>query len=168
MVDITEISAVVAAAGVMIGVVYYILDIRHQAKVRQTDLVMRLYTTFGSTEFQKAFQMIVTMEYEDYADYVKRYRTNAEIRAAGMTVNTFFEGIGVLVKRKLVSIGLVDDLLGGAILSVWEKRKPITEGSRQRYSRPSTWEWFEYLYNETRKRETKLQQSTSKGEQTEL
>lgn len=35
MVDVTEISAVVAAAGVMIGVVYYILEIRHQTKARQ-------------------------------------------------------------------------------------------------------------------------------------
>jgi hypothetical protein len=43
MVDVTEISAIVAAAGVLVGVVYYILDMRNQAKIRQTDLVMRLY-----------------------------------------------------------------------------------------------------------------------------
>jgi hypothetical protein len=54
MVDITEISAMVAAAGVMIGVVYYILEIRHQTKARQdtakttqADLLMRLYSTWG-------------------------------------------------------------------------------------------------------------------------
>jgi hypothetical protein len=38
MVDITEISAVVAAAGVLVGVAYYILDMKHQRQVRQTDL----------------------------------------------------------------------------------------------------------------------------------
>jgi hypothetical protein len=36
MVDITEISAIVAAAGVLVGVVYYVLDIRHQRQARQT------------------------------------------------------------------------------------------------------------------------------------
>jgi hypothetical protein len=36
VVGITEISAVVAAVGVIIGVVYYILDLRHQSKIRQT------------------------------------------------------------------------------------------------------------------------------------
>jgi hypothetical protein len=53
---------------------------------------------------------------------------------------------------------LVDDLLGGSILFVWEKTKLITEGGRQRSGRPQTWEWFEYLYNEKKKREQRLQQ----------
>jgi hypothetical protein len=30
LVDVTEISAVIEAAGVLIGVVYYILDMQHQ------------------------------------------------------------------------------------------------------------------------------------------
>jgi hypothetical protein len=156
MVDITEISAMVAAAGVLVGVVYYILDMRHQSKVRQTDLVMRLYTTWGSTEFQKAYQMVMGLEYEDYADYRKRYGTNAEVRAAGNTVNSFFEGVGVLAKRKLISMGLVDDLLKGTILFAWEKRKPIVEGGRKRLAHPQLWEWFEYLYDEMKRREQQL------------
>ena len=52
MLDITQISAVVAAAGVLIGVIYYILDMRHQRQVRQTDLIMRLYSTFSSGNFK--------------------------------------------------------------------------------------------------------------------
>jgi hypothetical protein len=149
-------SIAIASAGVFLAAIYYVLQIRHQSKMRQTDQVMRLYTTFGSTEFQKAYQMIMGLEYEDYADYRKRYGTNAEVKAAGTTVNNFFEGIRLLVKRKLISIGLVDDLLEGAILLTWEKRKPIIEGSGQRTSRPQIWEWFEYLYNEMKKREQQL------------
>jgi hypothetical protein len=159
VVDIQTVSIMLASASVIAGVIYYALQIRHQSKVRQTDLVMRLYDKFGSTEFQEAYQMIMGLEYEDYADYRKQYGTNAEVKAAGITVNVFFEGVGLLAKRKLISVGLVDDLLGGAILPGWEKRKPIIEGSRQRTARPQYCEWFEYLYNEIKKREQKLQQS---------
>jgi hypothetical protein len=63
----------------------------------------------------------------------------------------------MLVKRKLVSMGLIDDLLNANILSTWEKIKPIAEGMRKRV--PQSWEWFEYLYNEMKKRERQLQQS---------
>ena len=157
MVDITEISAVVAAAGVLVGVVYYVLDLRHQSKMRQTDMVMRLYATFGSTEFLKAYQTIMGAEFEDYEDYLKRYSTNAEVRLALMSVGTYFEGIGMLVKRKLVGMDLIDDLLNANILSTWEKMKPIAEGMRKKI--PQSWEWFEYLYNEMKKREQKPQQS---------
>jgi len=41
MVDITEISAMVAAAGVLVGVAYYIQDMRSQSRIRQTDLTLR-------------------------------------------------------------------------------------------------------------------------------
>jgi len=73
MVDITEISAIVAAAGVLVGVVYYILEMRHQNKVRQTDLVMRLYSTLGSKEFWEALTKFMMIEFEDYNDYRKKY-----------------------------------------------------------------------------------------------
>lgn len=54
MVDITEISAIVAAAGVLVGVVYYILEIRHQIKMRQIDLLARLYSTMTGKEWMEA------------------------------------------------------------------------------------------------------------------
>ena len=158
VVDIQTVSIAIASAGVLIGVVYYILDIRSQGKVRQTDMVMKLYATFGSTEFQKAYQTIMDLEFEDFADYRKRYAENAEVKAALTTVDVFFEGIGVLVKRKLVGVDLVDDLLSSNILWTWEKTKPLTEGIRKMRARPQSWEWFEYLYNEMKKREQQLLQ----------
>jgi len=93
------------------------------------------------------------VEYDDLADYVRRYAADAEVLAAGYSVGVFFEGIGVLVKRKLISMDLVDDLFTTPILDTWEKMKPIVEGRRERLKRPQTLEWFEYLYNEMKKRE---------------
>lgn len=153
MVDIQTISIVVASAGVFLAAIYYIFQLRHQAKQRQTDMVMKLYGTFGSIEFQEVYQKIMDQEYEDYADYMKRYGTKPEFKAAGSTVDFFFEGVGVLVKRKLVSMDLVDDLLSTDILLTWEKRKSTIEGYRKKFSRPQAWEWFEYLFNEMKKRE---------------
>jgi hypothetical protein len=147
------LSIGIASAGVFIAAVYYIFQLRHQAKQRQTDMVMKLYATFGSTEFQKAYRKIMDLEFEDFADYWKRYAENAEVMAALTTVDVFFEGIGVLVKRKLVGMDLVDDLLSSNILSTWEKTKPLTEGIRKMRARPQSWEWFEYVYNEMKKRE---------------
>jgi hypothetical protein len=54
LVDIQTISIATASASVVIGVVYYILQIRHQTKTRQTDLVMKLYSQFNSIEFARA------------------------------------------------------------------------------------------------------------------
>ncbi len=154
VVGITEISAIVAAAGVLVGVVYYILDMRHQSKVRQTDLVMRLYSIFDSLEFQKVWEEVLKREAKDLNDYEKKY-SQAEV----LTVGLFFEGIGILLERKLIDIELVDDMFTMPIKTTWEKLRDITLETRKVRNEPTDLEWFEYLYNEMKKREQKLQQS---------
>lgn len=161
MIDITEISAIVAAAGILVGVIYYILDIRYQAKTRQTDLVMKLYSTFDSREFQEAWVETLQMEFKDYKEYLEKYGA-ASGKPAYVSVNMvagFFEGLGILLRRSLIDIALVDDLFSSDILITWHKMKPLAEGWRKHFDRPQMSEWFEYLANEMKKREQKLQQS---------
>lgn len=154
MVDITEISAIVAAAGVLVGVVYYILDMRNQSRVRQTELVMKLYSEFRSLEFQKMWQEIMKREAKNYNVYRHEYGT-----AEFLSVGIFFEGIGILLRRKLIDIGLVDDMFTSPIKLTWEKVKDVTLEARKVRNQPEVFEWFEYLYNEMKKREQKPLQS---------
>lgn len=151
MVDIVDASAVVATAGVLVGVVYYILDIRHQNKVRQTDLVMRLYSQFDSLEFQRMWEEVLKRDAKNYEDYYSKYGP-AEVTAVGM----FFEGIGILLKRKLIDIDLVDDMFTSPIKRTWEKFESLILESRKIRNQPEILEWFEYLYNEMQKREQQL------------
>jgi hypothetical protein len=90
---------------------------------------------------------------EDYAEKYGALEYNQ--------VMALFDEVGVLLRRKLIDVDLVDDLFGDAVKRVKEKIKPL-EGTD--YERPA----FEYLYNEMKKREQKLQQSSVKGEQTNL
>jgi xanthosine utilization system XapX-like protein len=148
MVDITEISAIVTAAGVLVGVVYYILEIRHQTKIRQMDLVMRLFSTFASEEFQEEYIRFLDLEIKDYDDFVKTYGLKGMFR-----VYPFFEAVGILLNRKIISIDLVQQLFRESVPIIWEKGKLIQEGMRKKYNQPAWGEWFEYLYNEMKKRE---------------
>jgi hypothetical protein len=154
--DVTEISAIVAAAGVLVGVVYYILDMRNQARTRQTDLVMRLYSIYGSKDFQEAWAAVRELDFKDYNDFIKKYGWSA----AMSEVCLFFEGVGVLLHKKLVDISMLDDLFTGPVKMTWEKMKPMIEGHREQRKYPQFYEWLEYLYNEMKKREQKLQSST--------
>jgi len=153
MIDITEISAMVAAGGVLVGVVYYILDLRQQTKIRQTDLVMKLYSQFSSLEFQKMWQEVMKREAKDYNVYSHEYGT-----AEFLSVGIFFEGIGILLRRKLIGIELVDDMFTSPVKLTWEKMKEVTLEARKVRNQPEVFEWFEYLYNEMKKKEQQLQQ----------
>lgn len=47
MVDVVEVSAIISAVGVLVGVVYYILDMRNQTHMRRTDLQKRKSGVLG-------------------------------------------------------------------------------------------------------------------------
>ena len=156
VVDLTEISAIVAAAGVLVGVVYYLLDVRNQTMIRKTDLITRLYSTFGTEELQKAGNKIVEIEYKDYDDFVKKYgspTSEEEIPLAATKVFYFFEEVGLLLKKGLIDIETVDQLMGYSIIAVGTKSMQIIEDARKRYNEPRLYQNFEYLYNEMKKRE---------------
>jgi hypothetical protein len=148
MVDIQTVSIAIASAGVFTAAVYYILQIRHQTKLRQTDLIMRLYSTRTTKEFQESWKKVMSMEPKDYRNYEKWHEWSDFIVVAG-----FFEGIGILLYRKLVDIALVDDLFSYSIKTIWERIKEVVEGVRKYHNAPQIWEWFEYLYDELKKRQ---------------
>jgi hypothetical protein len=150
VVDIQTISIAVASAGVFLAAIYYIFQIRHQKKMRQSDLVLRLYATFGSKEFQEHWAEFIKGDYKDYNDFVKKYN----IRSNPAPESTYlFEALGVLLKNKLIDISLVDDLFTGPSKWFWEKLKPIAEDTRKKLNYPQYAEHIEYLYNEMKKRE---------------
>ena len=153
MVGITEISAMVAAAGVLVGVVYYILDMKNQTRIRQTDLVMRLYDRFSGTEFQDAWARVRT-ETSDFKNIDDLYDVDKKVALREVNqVCLFFEEIGILLQRKLLDTRMVEDLFGGAVARAWEKMKTGVTKLRQQFNDPSIYYYFEYLYNEMKKRE---------------
>ena len=162
MSDIQTVSIAVASASVVTGVVYYALQIRHQARVRQTDLVMKLYSEYGSKEFLEAYSKFYSLKFKDYNDFRGKYPKTAFTKAPAWietppwvgyhVVCMFYERVGNLIHRKLIDIKLVDDLMSSYIKNDWEKVKPIVEGMRKEDS-IRYYEWFEYLYNEMKKRE---------------
>jgi hypothetical protein len=168
MLDIPSISAIIAAAGVLIGVVLTVLEVRNLVKQRQSDLVLRLYTTFGSDEFQKRWTRFLKGDYRDYEDFTKAYNllsgSSPELAVLFEELPTFlFESLGVLLKNGLIEMRLVDDLFTGPSKWFWEKLKPIAEDVRTKLNYPQYAEHVEYLYNEVKKREQKLQAGVRNG-----
>jgi len=143
MVDLQTASIMVASASVVAGVIYYGLQIRNQNRMRQTDLTLRLYQRLGSKEFMNYWWQAITREEEDYNEYVKKHGA-VEL----LQISTYFEGVGILLHRKLLDIDMARELFGEPIKLIWEKNEPIL---KEMHSDKCF--WFEYLYNELKKRE---------------
>ena len=158
MVDIAAVSIAIASAGVLAGVIYYILEIRHQSRLRQTESVIKLSPWFNmnAREVQEAITQVCSIEYENYDDYLERYSGKPEHMTLKILGN-YFEGMGILVYRKLVETDIVNDFWGAIIQSSWEKIEPLVAGMRKDSGDLNMFRFWEYLYHEMKKRKQKPQ-----------
>ena len=94
-----------------------------------------------------AWEILNEWKWTDYEDFEKKYLADRDNRAKFWACSEYWEGIGVLVKRKLISLELVDDLLSSGIMMFWEKTKPVVKEWRIRQNVPQMNEHEEYLYD---------------------
>ncbi len=151
VIDIQTVSIVIASAGVFAAAIYYILQLRHQSKMRQTDLLVRLFSTMINKDWLEAWEKVRDRENLDYSDYKKKYGF-VEVNQ----IYLLYDQLGRLLQKGLIDIDFLP-LEAGQITMAWKKLSPILEGSRKKFNEPKMGYGFEYLYTEVKKREQKLQ-----------
>jgi len=148
MVDIQTVSIAVASASVTVAAVYYVFQIRHQTKIRQTDLLVRLFSMTMTKDFAEAWEKVLgEREILEYREYWKKYGF-VEVDE----VFWFFEQLGRLLEKGLIDVDLLP-IPYGQVRLAWEKMKPIAKGAREYFNEPKLAHGFEYLNNEMKKRE---------------
>ena len=168
LVDVQTISIVIAATSVVIGVINSILSSRRSEKTeqlaletRQAQLFMQIYNRWTQQDLSKSYSNIrYFYKYEDLDDHFKKVFGDLELMTQFHSIMSFFEGLGMLVKKGLIDIDLVHDLLSGRLIWLWDTFGiPTVERARQQLDDPTQFDSVEYLYNEMKKREQ--QQTTS-------
>lgn len=75
-----------------------------------------------------------------------------EATAALMDFSVRLETIGYMVFSRLVSLAMVDDLLGGVILMYWSRALDWVTRERVRTGNPKLFEWCEWLADQVAER----------------
>ena len=172
MIDIIEVSAIVAAAGVVVTAASIIVQNRKAEKTRQTVLMMQLFGPLRDFEFIRQWvEMMLTWEWKDYDDFRKKYFENPNEYAKFIYVTSFYNTVGLLLKTKMIDYETISRWHPEATLWLWEKIGPMIQEGEKRMIASGRWhmkykpeEWFEYLYNEMKKRE---QQQAAEKEKSE-
>ncbi len=102
-----------------------------------------------ATEFMNSYMTLQQVQFKDYQDFLEKYGGKPE-QSAFMKATSFFEGIGVLVKRGIIPLGLADDFFHGVTRVAWLKAEKLVKGHREAMKHPEFVEWFEYLYDKTK------------------
>ena len=118
---IQTISILISSIGMIIALTYYMLTIRNQNKTRQAQLLMGLYDSYRSPESRIQSLEIQSWKWKDMDDFWDKYgqENNPEAWAKWEAKASFFNGVGILLKRNLIDIKLLDDLLTSSVNRHW-------------------------------------------------
>ena len=160
--DVASISSIVAAVGVVVGVILTVQELRHIHKQRQTDLLVRLapWLNMSGGELLQAYVKVLNLDFKDYDEFVEKYGqplAEKPEQMAIMTVGNYFEAVGTLLRKRLLDLDLVWEYWGETFITLWQRRyKVYVEGVRKEFNQPEFRDAGEYLFYEMQKRERQL------------
>ncbi len=155
MIELSTIRDLVAIASLIIALSYYVLNIRNQRETRQAQLFMQLFQSRYNEDGVKRFWKSVLMEWDDYDDWMKRYGPfeNPEVtdELANLTAEwNYFDGLGVLLKDKMLDENTVYRMIGVRVLMMWFSSEVLIENIRHQEGTgggADYMEGFEFLAN---------------------
>ena len=154
--DSPELIAVVLTGfGLIASISYYVRFLRLTNKTqllhletRQVQLFLDITATTASPEFQKLFYRVAFVdEWDGVEDYYARFgpESNLEAYSEHMFIWQRFDSLGLLLRKGVIDIDFLGDVLMASALSTWEKYAPIISEARTRFGQPGMWSGFEFL-----------------------
>ena len=123
-----------------------------QLESRQTQMFMDLYQSKFDKNGLEAVFTILNLEWEDEKDYMTKYsgiEGNTEIPAIFESQAGYMDGLGLLVKKKMIDVDTVYDIAGTRVILLWFKLETLVKAFRDpKWGVPDYAEHFEYLADE--------------------
>jgi hypothetical protein len=155
------IGILTACVGVVIGVANSIMSNRREEKRRKTQIIMQLFDRMQEKDLREAFTDLRQNEWKNYEDWREKHnpQTNAEAWSSFVSMMAYYNGVSILVQQGLIDdIGLVDELLGYQIFTVWQDSEFIIKQWRKHRRVP----WKKPMYQSLELLANQIQQRWSK------
>ena len=115
-------------------------------ETRQAQLLIGIYQALVSPEMMEANLKLQDIEMENVHDWNKLCK-NKEKYKAWTLWSAYYQGIGVLVKEKLIDVSLPAQLWGGNVLWFYERYDSMMKDCREKLNWPGWGLETEFLYN---------------------
>jgi hypothetical protein len=141
--DILSLLSALGSIALIGWIVIAVIQLRLQYVQRREEIVLRLYEPLLSEPLTRAYWRVQTWPFGDHAAFVAG--ATLDDRVAFDQVATFYETMGVLHRRGVAGLSLLDELLTESIFEAWDRCAPIVRGERERSGTPQKYAAFERL-----------------------
>jgi hypothetical protein len=91
----------------------------------------------------------VSWSWKDVNDFFQKYgpENNPDDWAKFVSVGSYYEGMGMMVKKNLINIDMIPEVIAIAVLEFWEKVQPVAIQMSKQFRRPQAFDGIKFLYH---------------------
>lgn len=153
--NISLILQLISTALMIIGVAFGLQNIRQYQASRKRESAIMMLNSFQTSEFVRGLLAIFDLPAQAGKKEIDSLPAD-QFLAVYMVMGTW-ERLGVLVFRRELDLELVDDAFSGPIVQSWQKLEHYIQEFRAHIQRDTFMEWFQWLADRMRERETTSQ-----------
>ena len=142
MASFDVLAIILTGIGLTVSITYYTMVLKNQNKTRQTQLFMQVFNRFQDPSFMKLHNEVMSREWTSFEDFVEKYDMPDD---ALLSVQTYYEGVGVLLMKGMISPDFVYELIPTMANVLWAKYEPLILIVRENWGYPQYWRPVEYL-----------------------
>ncbi|MBV8638115.1 MAG: hypothetical protein JO322_08510 [Candidatus Eremiobacteraeota bacterium] len=136
---VTALSTAFTGAVILVTAMVGIVQLRQLREQRRDSAAIELMRSLQDTTFARSFRMVLAPPASE------PLARNADLEEAEMILAFRFETLGLLVYRGAISFDVMEELVGGAVITMWKRlEKPICD-TRTEKEWPGYCEWFQWL-----------------------
>ena len=143
-IELSVIRDLVAIFSFIIGLSYYIMNLRNQERARQMQIILQTYQKNTNEDVINRWIEIMYREWETVDEYFTKYTSWTSFWA----FSNGLESIGILLKRGLIDRSLVYEFYPTNVIVFWNKYEPIVVRARERWGNTHYMETVEWLAGE--------------------
>ena len=146
---LANLAEIIGALLVIGGLSFAVIEILHFRQQRRDMAAIELGRSFQNPEFARALRVVLSLPSGVSAEELRKGDPARE--DAAMLVSLTLETVGIMVHRRIVSIDMVWELMGGVTLSVWDRLGAWVHDVREADSREKFDEWVQWLAEQLRR-----------------
>jgi hypothetical protein len=145
MIDLNTLASLAEVFGALVvvgSVGFALVQLAHFRRQRSDMAAIELARSFQSPEFTRAIRIVLSLPDGISAEDLK---SDPDREEAAMMVSLTLESVGIMVHRRIISIDIVWELMGGMALAAWRKMEPWAQYQREVQGREKFDEWIQWL-----------------------
>jgi hypothetical protein len=141
--DFANVAQVIGALAVIVAIAFGLVQMRQYRQQRRDAVAVELMRSIQDAEFTRSLRMLLTLPIGCTAE---QFRTRgAEYEDAAIALIAKYETLGYLVYRGIMPLELVEELVGGVGIHLWDRLQRWARAVRDQQGQPMLFEWFQWL-----------------------